>query len=60
MHGCKYGDPGCPVARGEQAQVYPCEFCPDMQDDAEMQLAYLLNEMYDKGHAAAMKDVEIW
>ena len=55
MHGCKYGNLECPVTRGKLAQRYPCEFCPDMQDDAQMRLAYLLNEMYDRGFAAAEK-----
>ena len=26
-HGCKYGDPDCPVANGEVVQEYPCEDC---------------------------------
>jgi hypothetical protein len=26
-HGCKYGDPDCPVANGEVEQEYPCEDC---------------------------------
>ena len=26
-HGCKYGDPNCPVANGEVEQEYQCEDC---------------------------------
>ena len=26
-HGCKYSDPNCPVAKGEQKQEFPCETC---------------------------------
>jgi hypothetical protein len=26
-HGCKYGDPDCPVASGEVEQEYQCEDC---------------------------------
>jgi hypothetical protein len=26
-HGCKYGDPDCPVESGEQKQDHPCEQC---------------------------------
>jgi hypothetical protein len=29
QHGCKYGDAGCPVARGTVKQDYPCEFCEE-------------------------------
>ena len=26
-HGCKYGDPDCPVTTGEVEQKYTCEDC---------------------------------
>ena len=26
-HGCKYGDPDCPVVNGEVEQEYLCEYC---------------------------------
>lgn len=26
-HGCKYGDPDCPVYNGEVEQLYLCEDC---------------------------------
>jgi hypothetical protein len=26
-HGCKYGDPDCPVVTGEVEQKYQCEDC---------------------------------
>ena len=33
-HGCKYGDPDCPVANGEVEQEYPCEGCDrDLRDE---------------------------
>lgn len=54
IHGCKYGNLNCLVASGKIAQEYPCEFCPDMQEDEQMELAYLLNEMYDKGKIAGL------
>ena len=28
-HGCKYGDPNCPVVLGIVKQVYLCEDCDD-------------------------------
>ena len=28
-HGCKYGDPDCPVVSGEVKQEYLCEWCYD-------------------------------
>jgi hypothetical protein len=33
-HGCKYGDPQCPVKTGEATQEYDCEGC---EEDAEAQ-----------------------
>jgi len=27
LHGCKYGDEDCPVAKGEVNQFFPCEAC---------------------------------
>ena len=33
-HGCKYGDPDCPVANGEVEQKYLCEACDwDLRDE---------------------------
>ena len=33
-HGCKYGDPDCPVANGEVGQEYLCEDCYyDLEDE---------------------------
>jgi hypothetical protein len=26
-HGCKYGDPDCPVVTGKVKQEYLCEYC---------------------------------
>ena len=32
-HGCKYGDPDCPVVNGEIEQEYLCEDCyEDLED----------------------------
>lgn len=28
-HGCKYGDPDCPVVTGKVKQVYLCEDCSE-------------------------------
>ena len=28
-HGCKYGEPGCPVVAGTVEQMYPCEACDE-------------------------------
>lgn len=33
-HGCKYGDPGCPVVNGLIEQDYPCEEC--MEEEREL------------------------
>lgn len=33
-HGCKYGDPDCPVVNGEIEQEYLCEDCyKDLEDE---------------------------
>ena len=34
-HGCKYGDPGCPVVNGEVEQEYPCEYCSELLGEEE-------------------------
>lgn len=31
-HGCKYGDPDCPVWLGKRNQSYPCESCSMYED----------------------------
>jgi len=28
-HGCKYGNPKCPVETGKTKQKYPCEYCSE-------------------------------
>lgn len=59
-HGCKYSTPICPVVSGRLKQAYSCEICDwELTDGGVLEWAYLMNEMYDKGKAAAMKDVEI-
>lgn len=42
-HGCKYGQPECPVANGQKPQSFPCEDCqweakhrPELQDLAKL------------------------
>lgn len=32
-HGCKYGDPDCPVEKGLIKQEYICEWCSEMLKD---------------------------
>jgi hypothetical protein len=32
-HGCKYGDPDCPVTSGRLAQEFPCETCDWVVED---------------------------
>ena len=34
-HGCKYGDPDCPIANGEAEQLYLCEDCDEDLEDEE-------------------------
>lgn len=35
IHGCKYGDPNCPVVSGEVEQEYLCEYCyNDLEDES--------------------------
>ena len=34
-HGCKYGDPDCPVVNGEVEQEYRCEDCYEDVEDEE-------------------------
>jgi hypothetical protein len=34
-HGCKYGDPDCPVYNGEVEQLYLCEDCYWELEDEE-------------------------
>jgi hypothetical protein len=32
-HGCKYGDPDCPVETGKVKQLYLCECCTELLRD---------------------------
>ena len=34
-HGCKYGNPNCPVELGKIRQEYLCEFCYNDLEDEE-------------------------
>jgi len=35
LHGCKYGDDGCPVESGSKGQSYICESCYNEHHDNE-------------------------
>lgn len=35
-HGCKYGDPDCPVANGEAEQEYLCEDCSNILEEEDL------------------------
>ena len=35
-HGCKYSDPNCPIAYGDEEQVYPCPDCDDYHYDDDL------------------------
>jgi hypothetical protein len=39
-HGCKYGDPDCPVEINLLKQDYPCEVCSDEKDNEEFYRTY--------------------
>ena len=34
-HGCKYGDPDCPISNGEVEQHYLCEDCGEILEEEE-------------------------
>jgi hypothetical protein len=56
-HGCKYGYVkgafnACTVIDGRKPQSFPCETCQWELDEGGLELAYLMNEMYDKGFTA--------
>jgi hypothetical protein len=58
MHGCKYGNKKCPVEFGGEKQKFACEVCDFMLGEGGgLELAYLMNEMYDKGFSAAIGDI---
>lgn len=49
-HGCKYGDDYtseyyCPVTAGEDDQEYPCEYCPDNEEQILDQIKDLEQEL---------------
>jgi len=61
QHGCKYGDPNCPVATKKEPQVYACEICDWEKGNAEfLEIAYLMNQVETlKAYAEALaKDME--
>lgn len=49
-HGCKYGDPDCPVANGEVEQEYPCEYCSTVLEE----------EAYYKRMAREVDEIKTW
>jgi hypothetical protein len=65
-HGCKYGALNCTVAPSGiyaghmtvKPQSHMCEVCDDELRYGGLELAYLMNEMYDKGYSAGSSDVE--
>lgn len=65
-HGCKYNKINCTVAprgmfRGRikpKKQSFPCMVCDDELREGGLELAYLMNEMYDKGYGRGADDVE--
>jgi hypothetical protein len=49
-HGCKYGDPDCPVANGEVEQEYLCEDCSTVLED----------EAYYKRMVQEVDEIKVW
>lgn len=46
-HGCKYGDPDCPVVNGEVEQEYLCEYCSELlrEDEYYIKTAHDITEI---------------
>lgn len=42
-HGCKYGDPDCPVVAGEVKQEYLCEWCNEELENEDYYKQQLKN-----------------
>ena len=49
-HGCKYGDPDCPVVSGEVEQEYLCEDCD----------YYLENEEHYRKKLIEIEEIKKW
>ena len=49
-HGCKYGDPDCPVVSGEVEQKYLCEDCS----------YYLEEEKYYRAQLIEIEEIKKW
>jgi hypothetical protein len=49
-HGCKYGDPDCPVVTGEIEQNYKCEDCGHI----------LREEDYYRRMVQAIDEIKAW
>lgn len=42
-HGCKYGDPDCPVASGEIKQEYLCDYCDELLEEEDYYKQQVIN-----------------
>jgi len=48
-HGCKYGEPDCPVASGEVEQLYDCESCAwDKEEFSELEELRLYKSEHER------------
>lgn len=57
-HGCKYGHEFCTVTTAKKKQSYPCEIC-DEEISVDSEWAYLMNEMFEKGHTKGYNECNI-
>lgn len=52
VHGCKYGDDGCPVWLGHKSQSHPCESCEvfDLNDVPKIRISEFKkrNDQFDE------------
>lgn len=56
MHGCKYDDDeDCPVWTAEKHQSFMCEWCVRELEGGGLDLAYLINDIYEAGKSAGYK-----
>jgi len=46
IHGCKYGDPDCPVENKKVLQEYLCEQCGDVYDSTEKTTMAQIEEVF--------------
>lgn len=61
-HGCKYGDPDCPVVNDIKLQSYPCERCDEDARDDEKQGEAIYRAVYQHqgGKWEANESREVW